>query len=124
MGEYFKTTDLAEIARQWKSNDTFGVDEGGLYGISTENPDRWIDEWEILTEVKSEKQRELLFGEGEEKICRAIVTPDGQWIDGPYIFGSVKSPEQQQELEAWLKKFAEVLEQNKDAALFLAECHN
>ena len=74
--------------------------------------------------MQPEKQSELLFGEGEEKICHAIVTPDGKWIDGPWIYGSTKNSEQQQELEAWLTRFTEILEQNKDAALFLAECHN
>jgi hypothetical protein len=125
MAGHFKTDDLSELAAKMESwdGDTGGVDEGGLYGISTKNPDAWIDEWEILTEIKPEDRPQLLFGEGEEKICRAIVTPDGKWINGPYIFGSPNA-EQEKELAAWLKQFNEVLDQNKDAALFLAECHS
>lgn len=113
---------LAEKLENWNC-DKGGMDESGLYGISTKNPDGHIDAWSVFTEVNPEDRGRLLFGEDDgEKNCAAIVTPDGKWDMGPWIYGSLNA-EQEKELEAWNKKLIILLDEHKDAAAFLADCH-
>ncbi len=113
---------LAEKLKEW-SGDTGGVDEGGLYGISTKNPNGHIDAWGISTQIKPEDRGALLFGEGDEKICHAVVTPDGIWhSESPWVYGSPNADEEK-ELAIWTKKMSTLLNEYKDAVAFLADCH-
>lgn len=113
---------LAEKLEDW-NGDKGGVDESGLYGFSTENPDGHIDAWFVFVEVKPEDRGRLLFCEGgEKKNCAAIVTPDGKWYMGPWIYGSPNA-EWEKELEAWNKKLITLLDKHKDVTAFLADCH-
>lgn len=113
---------LSEKLEDW-DGDKGRVDETGLYGISTKNPDGHTDYWSIFAEMKPEDRGRLLFGQsGEEKTVKAIVTPDGKWIDGPWVYGAPNA-EQEKELEAWNKKLTSFLDEYKDAAAFLADCH-
>ena len=113
---------LAEKFEGW-NGDKGGVDENGFYGISTKNPEGHIDGWSVFTEVKPEDRGRLLFGQdGEEKTVKAVVTPDGKWIDGPWVYGS-PNVEQEKELEAWDNKLTTLLDEHKDSVAFLAECH-
>ncbi len=113
---------LAEKLEDW-NGDKGNVDESGLYGISTKNPEGHIDGWSVFTEVKPEDRGRLLFGESsEEKNCAAIVTPDGKWDMGPWFYFSPNA-EQKKELEAWNRKLIAFLDEHKNSAIFLAECH-
>ena len=113
---------LAEKLESW-DGDKGGVDEGGLYGISTKNPEGHTNDWSVFDEVKPEDRKRLLLGErGEEKIVRAIVTPDGEWIDGPWVYGSPDA-DQEKELEAWEKKVTTLLDENAGSVALLADCH-
>ena len=113
---------LAEKFEEW-NGDKGGVDEKGFYGISTKNPEGHIDGWSVFAEVKPEDQGRLLFGQdGEEKTVKVFVTPDGKWIDGPWIYGAPNA-EQEKELEAWDKKLTALLDEHKDTVAFLADCH-
>ncbi len=134
---------IAEKLEEWK-RDRGGVDDSGAYGISTKNPDGHIDDWSIVAEIKPDDHRRILFGyDGgyDRKGCKAIVTPEGKWIDGPWIeiFPSSRGrgnlteeqkeqvkrlyEKQQKQLEEWDAKIATVIDQYKDAAAFLAVCH-
>jgi len=113
---------LAEKFEDW-NGDKGGVDEKGFYGVSTKNPGGHIDDWSVFTEVKPEDHGRLLFGRGgEEKTVKAIVTSDGKWIDGPWVYGAPNA-EQVKELEAWDNKLTTLLDEHKDSAAFLADCH-
>jgi hypothetical protein len=113
---------LAEKLEDW-NGDKGGVDENGLYGISTNNPDGHIDYWEVFTEVKPEDWERLLFGrDGEERVARVVVTPAGEWIDGPYVYAH-SSIVEDKEIKEWSDKIATLLDEHRDAAAFLAECH-
>lgn len=111
---------LAEKLEDW-NGDKGGVDESGFYGVSTKNPDGHIDAWSVFAEVKPEDRRRFLFGGGEEKNCAAIVTLDGKWDMGPWIYGSPNA-EQEKELDEWNKKLTTFLDE-QDATAFLADCH-
>ncbi|HWQ99768.1 MAG TPA: hypothetical protein VN397_02890 [Candidatus Methylomirabilis sp.] len=127
MAEYYgidpaNLSALAEKLEDW-NGDRGGVDVTGLYGTSTKNPVGHTDYWTILAEIKPEDRGRLLFGQGgEEKIVRAVVTPDGEWIDGPWVYGSPHA-EQNKELEAWVMKLTALLDDHKDTVAFLADCH-
>ena len=112
---------LAEKFEEW-NGDKGGVDEAGFYGISTKNPNGHIDAGSVFAEVKPENRGHLLYGGGDEKSCAAIVTPNGTWEMGPWIYGSPNA-EQEKELEVWEKKIARLLDEHTDAAAFLADCH-
>jgi hypothetical protein len=113
---------LSERMKDW-NGDSGGVDENGLYGISTKNPDGKIDAFEIFAEVRPGDRGKLLFGEGDEKVCHAIVTPDGTWnSEGPWVYGSPNA-DQEKELTVWIKKMSVILDKYKDAAAFVADCH-
>jgi len=113
---------LAEKLEDW-NGDKGGVDESGFYGISTKNPDGHIDAWSVFAEVKPEDCERLLFGQGgEEKTVKVVVTPDGKWIDGPWVYGSPNA-EQEKELDEWEKKVSSVLQEHSNAAAFIADCH-
>ncbi len=115
-------SELAEKFEEW-NGDKGGVDEKGFYGIFTKNPEGHIDGWSVFTEVKPEDRGRLLFGQGgEDKTVKACVTPDGKWVDGPWVYGAPNA-EQEKELEAWDKKLATLLDEYKDAVAFLADCH-
>lgn len=112
---------LAEKLEDWNGNKG-GVDEGGFYGISTYNLDGRTDYWSVIAEVKAEDRGRLLFGEGGEfKVVKAVVTPEGKWINGPLSYGY--SREQDKEFEDWGKEVTSVLEEYKDAIAFLVDCH-
>lgn len=116
---------LAEKLEGW-NGDKGGVDESGFYGISTKNPDGHIDAWSVFAEVKPEDRGRLLFGQGgEEKIVKALVTPDGKWIDGPWVYVYRGSPnaKQEKEIEEWEKTVSSVLQEHSDTAVFIADCH-
>ena len=114
-------SELAEKFEGW-NGDKGGVDEEGFYGVSTKNPEGHIDEWSGFIEVKPEDRGRLLFGQGGEmRSVRALVTPDGQWVDGPWVY-LYPDAEQEKELEKWDKQVTMLLEEHKDALVLLAEC--
>ena len=127
MAEHFgiDSTNLSALAEKYVewNGEKGGVDENGLYVISTKNPEGYVDSWSVFTEVKPEDRGRLLFGQdGEVKVVRALVTPDGKWIDGPWVY-CAPNAEQEKEFEEWFKKLAALLEENKNTVAFLADCH-
>ncbi|MFA6495396.1 MAG: hypothetical protein WC246_02760 [Candidatus Paceibacterota bacterium] len=115
---------LAEKLEEW-DGDKGGVDEIGLYGISVKNPVGHTDHWSAPEQIKFEDRERCILSQGEggkERIIKAVVTPDGEWIDGPWVYG-VSNVEQDEELEAWNKKRAALFVEYKNATAFLLECH-
>ncbi|MEI6238250.1 MAG: hypothetical protein WCP15_01790 [bacterium] len=84
-----------------------------------------FDAYSFPVEVKPEDYGRLLFGHGnEEKIVKALINQNGEWIDGPYIWMlNDITPEQKNELDAWEKKLTTLFKEQKDAVVFLSECH-
>lgn len=113
---------LAEKLDDWHG-DKGGVDEAGFYGISITNPDGHIDYGSVFTEVKLEDRGRLLFGEGGvEKVVKAVITADGKWVNGPWIYAA-SDAESDKEFEAWITQVTQLLDEDKNAIAFLADCH-
>jgi len=105
---------LAEKLEAWNCEQGCG-DEKGLYCISTKNPDGHLDGWCLIDEVRNIDRGRLLFGEGgEEKNCKAVVTPEGEWFSGPWIYNANLTKEQEGELNAWNKKVVSLLDEYRN----------
>lgn len=114
--ENFK--ELAEKMEDWDGNKG-GVDDSGLYAISTTNPNGHIDAWEVSEVVPD--VNDLLK---EKFVAHAIVSPDGDWIASDTWFYSV-GDSNQKEFDEWNEKFAALLRKyQKDGAVcVLVGCH-
>ncbi|MEI7741284.1 MAG: hypothetical protein WCJ29_02155 [bacterium] len=127
MAEYTELdpSDLKPLAAYMKTWDGTegGVDEGGLFNISTQNPEGHFDYCVMLGEARPENYGVQLFGEGnQERIVLAVFTPDGKWIQGPMFYGA-GTEEDNRELDAWIEKVKKILEENKDKAVLVFDCH-
>lgn len=126
MKEHYKTDDLQDLATKledWNGYQGGGVDGGGLYAMSTQNPDEHYDGWQLFTDVPANERGRLLFGEnGEERPCGAIITPDGSWIEGRWLYGPTPE-ETDRKYQEWFNKIKEVLREHEDCTALLADCH-
>lgn len=124
MSGYYNTDKLDELAEKledWNGNKGF-VDEGGLYALSTNNPDGHFDYGDILGQVSKEDWHRIFLEGNDEKVCNAVVTPDGSWISGPWVY-SDSNPESKKKLDDWVEKISDIFRKNEDAVAFLADCH-
>ncbi len=126
MKNHYKTDDLQELATKledWNGYQGGGVDDGGLYAMSTSNPNEHYDSWDLLDEVVPSDFGRMLFGESDEyRPCGAIITPDGTWLEGRWI--QAATPEEtNQRWAAWDAQMKQVLSEHKDCTALLADCH-
>ncbi|MEO6536524.1 MAG: hypothetical protein ABIT47_02405 [Candidatus Paceibacterota bacterium] len=127
MKKRYATEDLNVLApkvEDWNGGMDAAVDEGGLYATYTDNPNAHYDAWNLVDEVPPAEFGRVFFGEtGEYKVCHAIITPDGEWIqEGPFTYGAI-SEEANRQMDAWIERMKEVLEKHKDCIALLADCH-
>ncbi len=117
-------TDLQALSENLESwdNDKGGVDENGLYGISTKNQEGQTDYWSIMEVIEPSDDRKMMFENGTFHIIKAFVTPDGKWIDGPWIYG-IADPKQKKELETWNTTVSSLLDTYANAVVVIADCH-
>jgi hypothetical protein len=126
MKAHYKVNEVAELVphlEDW-NGESGGVDEKGLYANSMRNPNGHFDGGDLLGRVLPEDWGTAFLGEGNNRICHALVTLDGKWIDGPWIMFEPRSPEQKKELDNWLERLRSVLEENKAEAVFIADCRS
>ena len=125
MKGHYKTDHIEDIVphlTEW-NGESGGIDEKGLYVDSTRNPEGHFDDGDILGRVRPEDVGMAFLGEGNNRLCHAIVTLDGKWVNGPWVMFEPKDSEQKKELDDWLAKLASILEENKREAIFIADCH-
>jgi hypothetical protein len=133
--EHYKTDDpakLLKLAENLYWQECF-ADENGIYYMSDtiENPDGHFDSAQILGRVLPEDFGLAFLGEGGNRMCRAIITMDGEWIDGPWNFGPIPEivhfglsrEERIKESDEWIAKLTSALKQNEHEAIFIADCH-
>lgn len=134
-------TDLAALAKNvpaWKGQGEGGVDERGLYFMSSLNPQAMWDHWHIggrwdgVIQGKSRntKGRSNYGPEHEElqyNTCSVaelapdifawhLITPDGQWHEGNCWRGS------DEDCERWRATLWELLEQHRDCVAVGVDC--
>ncbi|MBW4622866.1 MAG: hypothetical protein KME17_26340 [Cyanosarcina radialis HA8281-LM2] len=92
MTRFYQTDNLEVLAQhldEWFNCDEAGVDEEGLYGISTNNPQGWWDSWVIENWIDSLEDKSVfsigefieLIDEDPEISPMVVVEPDGKWHD-------------------------------------------
>lgn len=124
MSESYKTTKLEELAEKledWDGEKGF-VENGKIYSLSTRNPDGHFDYGNILGIVPPEDREKAFLEGGETNICNAVVTLEGVWIRGPWVY-SDKDEESKKLLDEWRGKIRTIFEQSKEAVSFIADCH-
>ncbi|MCA9363767.1 hypothetical protein KC727_00925 [Candidatus Kaiserbacteria bacterium] len=124
ISKHYKTTDLQELATKLEdwNGDAGGVDEEGLYALSTQNPDGHFDYGNLVDLIPRNRWEHMFLSGIEEKVCRAVVTPDGEWVDGPWLY-STSDPESQRKADEWERKVQELFLEHDNAAAFLADLH-
>jgi hypothetical protein len=125
MKSHYRAHTVDELVGQtWHGGEPAQLDENGLYVPSTSNPNGHFDYANILGRVLPKDFGLAFLGEGCNRVCRAMVTLDGQWLDGPWNFGEPTDPNGKKESTEWHSKLASILEQHKHEAIFIADCHS
>jgi hypothetical protein len=141
MAKFYKLpeTDLPALATHLKSYcgaEESGIDEGGLFYISTINPQGTWDWWAIggrWNGVIQGATCPINLGPEDDKlrhnICRVselpqgigasyVVTPDGQ------LYKEKWWPENDENRQQWQKTFRELLERYRDCLAVGVDCHS
>jgi hypothetical protein len=136
-------TELARHMRDWCGSGG-GVDEQGLYRLSTYNPQSKWDWWVIggrwNGEVRSAPGNDetgFNFGREYHQLpenmlpvkelqaplsCFALVTPDGEWHERGEMgwFGMVANEKEQDD---WEREVADILQKHQEDILVGVDCH-
>lgn len=130
---YLEPDDVAHMKRHYKINninelvtkledwngESGGIDDRGLYTNSTRNPEGYFDYGQVLDKIPPHEWEHAFLG---DRICKAVITPNGSWIDGPFVMFDA-NPESKRLLREWEKKLRSILRENAEATAFLADCH-
>lgn len=81
-----------------------------------------MDSYEVFYYATPEDFEGKILGK-EALVARAFVTPEGDWIDGVWTYGVGKDEKSIQEYDSWVERLRKLLEQYKDCAIFIANCH-
>src|SRR3989338_7123163 len=87
MSKAYQTTDLKILSEQLADWSGFGggVDDKGLYELTTRNPDGKFDSWNIFEILPTTTVRDQLE---QDRIPFALILPGGTWVsDEVYSFG-------------------------------------
>ncbi len=127
MEEYNLSIDdketLVKHVQEYNQQGEGGVDEKGIYELSTENPEAHFDHYEVFYYATPEDFEGKILGK-EWPLVRAFITPELEWIEGYWgnIEGAVASGEENKYYN-WKDKLISLLEQHKDCAIFIVRCH-
>jgi len=82
-----------------------------------------FDSFEIIDCVSEADSEEKILN--EEMLVRSFVTPQGKWIEGPFIydFGEIEGAEKES-YDKWIGELKVLLEQCKDCWFFIVSCHS
>ncbi len=123
---------LATLMRAWTGQEG-GVDETGLYRVSTFNPDGRYDWYEIGGRwdgsvpgsvgnvIRSESL--ALLPSLQAHLPYALVTPDGEWIEHEQ-FPFVKSSNENAEDSQWLAQVSNILRRWPDHLVVCVDVHS
>jgi len=125
--EYKLSTDdreaLVKHVQEYNGQGEGGVDDKGMFELSTQNPEGQFDHCEVFYYATPEDFEGKILGK-EWPLVHAFVTPKLEWIEGyrENIEGAVMSGEEDK-FYAWKDRLRELLEKNKEHAIFIIKCH-
>lgn len=111
--------DLLPHVEDWEGYPV-AVDEHGLYETTTSNPDGLTDYWTLMEILPAEGRDAAILT--EERFPKAIVTPDGEWINGPWVY-STEDEQSRKLLEDWIGQVKTLLAAHPTATACLVDCH-
>jgi hypothetical protein len=113
---------IAENLNDW-CGDKGGVDQNGVYGLSTKNKNGKHDGWYIFNIIPTEDL--INFLPKIERMPQAVLTPSCEWIESPEYFFVVDPDMSNYNIFLeWEKKLKEVLNKySKDSLAVLINCH-
>ncbi len=118
---------IAEKSKDWNGAIRTGVETGRLFEIRTDNPVGKCDYWNILGLIDTfnlEELKEFVFGEKNNLVVSAVVTPEKEWIQGPY-FLDIDSLEDKEEYRRWTGTLVKIIHQYRNEYTFwLVNCHS
>lgn len=121
MKKHYNISNLSELAEKvedWTGGEPGGVDEKGLYIITTRNPHGHFDKWQ-------------LFGPGalrpgifttSDAYCEAIIMDDGLWQASPDVAG-MQPEEQSKIMDEWEAKLEQTINANQDKSAIIVRGH-
>lgn len=114
---------IAEKLKDWDGQDKGGVDQKGVYGLSTKNREGKFDYWNAFDLMTTE---ELLNNLDKiDRFPHVIFTPDCKWIEAPeyFMFIDASSSNYQSYLK-WENRVREILRRySKNSIALLIDCH-
>lgn len=124
--EHLKTDDreiLRKEAELLYAEECF-IDENGIYYISeeAENPNGHFSSGDLLDLIQPADFGNAFLGEGGERTCLAVVTPDGTWLEGPLYYGDPQGSEEKRAADEWESRLRSLIETHKNDVFFLADC--
>lgn len=123
MKKEYGTENIKELALhvgEWTGEEG-GVDQKGLYSLSTENPEGHFDSWYVFDVVPAVDLLEKI--DRIDRTPRAVLLPDLQWIDSDLWIYADTDPPQQQRLDAWVEKMKNIFQQHAKSLVVLIDCH-
>jgi len=109
---------LKEKAEDWSGDKESGVDEKGLFTISTANYEGIYDTWEAYDVMLTE---DLL--RDEDLVCDSILTPECQLIRSEQSFYNI-GDSNEKEFLAWKQKYQDILKSYlPNSFVLLIDCH-
>ena len=122
MHKHYKTSKLEELVDKmpdWNGDQGGGIDENGLYSISTRNLDGKYDYWSVFGVLRSEFLNEHLE---EDRIPHAMITPDLKWIEeAKDEIGQV--PNRSTKMDQWVAQIRALLTSYPNSLVILVDCH-
>lgn len=123
MSKHYETTDLNELADKlldWDGEDG-AVDEKGLFALSTQNPDGKFDRGDVIDLIPYDQWEHVFLSGREGLVCRAVITPDGEWHDEWDLMEQGLAGEER--LDVWTQQVKTLFEQHQSATAVLASLH-
>jgi hypothetical protein len=124
--QHLETDDLETLRREAENlyAEACFIDEAGIYYLSeeAENPNGHFSSGDLLGLVPPEDFGTAFLGKGGGRVCLAVVTLDGTWLEGPMYFGDPTVPEWKQAADEWDATLRSLIETHTDAVFFLADC--
>ncbi|MCU0653548.1 MAG: hypothetical protein MUD10_04800, partial [Candidatus Pacebacteria bacterium] len=124
---YLSKNDVDDIAKHYQisaadqnaiaakigdwNGDKGGVDERGIYALSTQNRNGHFDSWGIMDAIPMDDFLSVI--DEMQPFPQTVFTPDCQWVDAPEYFFSV-GPEDEKAFREWQAKVKEMLGRYKN----------
>lgn len=111
-------TELEASSVDWRQGEEGGIDEKGLYFMTTQNPQGTFDYWSLV-DGPFLVEAETLRRQGS--YCTDVITPDGQLTKGPLVRSRWRRA---QKLQQWEKQLAVFEQQYSGMKVCIFDCHS